>query len=53
MSERTPESQCKRLFFLHKIVNRVLVTGFYTYPEHTPSFDGRILRPSYISFLCN
>jgi hypothetical protein len=36
MSERTPESQCKRLFFLHKIFSKVLVTDFYTYSEHTP-----------------
>jgi hypothetical protein len=31
---------CKRLFFLHQIFSSVLVTGFYTYPEHTPARVG-------------
>jgi hypothetical protein len=35
MSKRTLESTSKWLFLLNKIVNNVLVTGSYTYPEHT------------------
>jgi hypothetical protein len=36
MSEHIPEPTCKRLFSLYKIFSKILVTDFYTYPEHTP-----------------
>src|SRR5262245_56180426 len=35
-AKANPSESASNYFFLHKIFNSVLGTGFYTYPQHIP-----------------